>query len=137
MALGTADEENGCLWVVPGSNNEPVFPEVEGNIANVHASGAFDIEPVANTSNLDDGVNSLSRVAQQYGEETWLPVVVEPGDVIMCTLTPPRPLHRPTAQRPDPVTGSGCGCGCSGSGSGSGSGCTQPPNRQIRPRTSC
>lgn len=81
LALDTADEENGCLWVVPGTSNQPIFPEVGDNIANVHATGAFDIEPVANTSHLDDSVNTLSRVAHQYGEESWLPVRVDPGDV--------------------------------------------------------
>ena len=91
LALDRADEENGCLWVVPGSNNQPVFPEVKGNIANVHATGAFEIQEVANTSNLDDGVNTLSRVAHEYGEDTWLPVRVEEGDVIYFH---PHVLHR-------------------------------------------
>ena len=30
-----------------GTNHEPVNPEVDGNIANVHATGAFDIQEVA------------------------------------------------------------------------------------------
>ena len=79
------------MWVVPGSNNQPVFPEVKGNIANVHATGAFEIQEVANTSHLDDGVNTLSRVAHEYGEDTWQPVRVEEGDVIYFH---PHVLHR-------------------------------------------
>ena len=53
LALDDIDEENGCLWVVPQSNHQPVFPEVTAdgspNHANVHATGAFDIEPVSVT----------------------------------------------------------------------------------------
>ena len=138
LALDRADEENGCLWVVPGSNNEPVFPEVEGNIANVHATGAFDIEPVANTSNLDDGVNSLSRVAQQYGEETWLPVVVEPGDVIMCTLTA---QTAPPPNRPDPTRSPAAAAAAPAPAPAPAPAArnrpTARPNRQIRPRIRC
>ena len=26
MALDRADEENGCLWVIPGSHAEPIYP---------------------------------------------------------------------------------------------------------------
>lgn len=78
LALDDIDEENGCLWVVPGSNNEPVYPEV-GSQAAVHATCGFAIEEVEHTSHLDDGVNTLARVAQKYGERTWVPVTVLPG----------------------------------------------------------
>ena len=75
---------------VPGSNNQPIFPE-PGSIANVHATGSFDVEEVADTSNLDDSVNTLSRVAQEYGEQSWVAVRVDPGDVIYFH---PHLLHR-------------------------------------------
>jgi Phytanoyl-CoA dioxygenase (PhyH) len=29
VALDRADEENGCLWITPGSQNEPVYPEAD------------------------------------------------------------------------------------------------------------
>lgn len=80
LALDRADEETGCLWVVPGSNHEPVYPDRErGSL--IHAEGVFeDLDTVEKASDLDDGVNTLSRVAERY--ESSLPVVVDPGDVV-------------------------------------------------------
>jgi phytanoyl-CoA hydroxylase len=66
---------------------QPIFPE-PGSIANVHATGSLDIDEAANTSNLDDKLNTLSRVAHKYGQETWLAVRV---DVIYFH---PHLLHR-------------------------------------------
>lgn len=81
IALERADEDNGCLWVVPGSNNGPVYPPVEIGGGNVHALDAFaDLGKVSNVSHLDDEVNTLSRVVAQYPPP--IPVVLEPGDVL-------------------------------------------------------
>ena len=95
LALDEIDEANGCLWVVPGSNHQPVYPEVapDGtpNHANVHATGSMAVKPVTATSHLDDATNTLSEVARQYGEETWVPCRVSPGDVVFFH---PRLLHR-------------------------------------------
>ncbi len=80
LALDRADEENGCLWVVPGSHCEPIYPppNLRGII---HADGAFDdLETVENVSHLDDTVNTLSRVVAKYPPA--VPVVLEPGDVV-------------------------------------------------------
>ena len=89
LALERADEENGCLWVAPGSNHEPIYPD-EGGGHRVHAEGAFDeIETVEGISHLDDEVNTLSRVARRYGDA--VPVVVEAGDVVFFH---PHLLHR-------------------------------------------
>ncbi|MDE2808321.1 MAG: phytanoyl-CoA dioxygenase family protein, partial [Gemmatimonadota bacterium] len=89
LALERADEENGCLWVAPGSNHEPIYPD-EGGGHRVHAEGAFDeIEVVEGISHLDDEVNTLSRVARRYGDA--VPVVVEAGDVVFFH---PHLLHR-------------------------------------------
>src|SRR5207249_535364 len=30
MALDRADEENGCMWMTEGSQNEPVYPDSDG-----------------------------------------------------------------------------------------------------------
>ncbi len=89
LALDRADEETGCLWVVPGSNHEPIYPDDErGSL--VHAEGVFaDLGPVENASDLDDEVNTLARVAAQY--DPPLPVVVQPGDVVFFH---PHLLHR-------------------------------------------
>jgi len=80
LALDRADEENGCLWVVPGSHHEPIHPDRErGSL--VHAEGAIvDMELVENISHLNDEVNTLSRVAAKYAQ--MIPVVLEPGDVV-------------------------------------------------------
>ncbi|MCC7263940.1 MAG: phytanoyl-CoA dioxygenase family protein [Candidatus Latescibacteria bacterium] len=80
LALDRADEENGCLWVVPGSHHEPIYPDA-GRGSLIHAEGAFaDLQIVEQTSNLDDEVNTLSRVVAKYPPP--IPVVVEPGDVV-------------------------------------------------------
>ncbi|MEK0312357.1 phytanoyl-CoA dioxygenase family protein [Cohnella sp. 56] len=81
IALERADEDNGCLWVVPGSNHEPVYPPEEVGGGNVHAVDAFrDLHAVHNVSHLDDEVNTLSRVVAHYPPP--IPVVLEPGDVL-------------------------------------------------------
>jgi hypothetical protein len=80
LALDRADEENGCLWVVPGSHNEPIYPTPERH-AQVHAEESFeDLEQVENVSMLDDSINTLNRVVRKYPDP--IPVVCEPGDVI-------------------------------------------------------
>lgn len=81
FALERADEDNGCLWVVPGSNHEPVYPPEEVGGGNIHAVDAFkDLHKVNHVSHLDDAVNTLSRVVAQYPPP--VPVVLEPGDVL-------------------------------------------------------
>jgi phytanoyl-CoA hydroxylase len=66
LALDDADEENGCMHVVPGSHKEPIHPDA-GRGALVHAQEAFaDLGLVENISHLDDGQNSLSKVAGRY-----------------------------------------------------------------------
>ncbi|MBB6672486.1 phytanoyl-CoA dioxygenase family protein [Cohnella nanjingensis] len=81
IALERADEDNGCLWVVPGSNHEPIYPPEEIGGGNVHAVDAFrDLNAVRNVSHLDDEVNTLSRIVASYPPA--VPVVLEPGDVL-------------------------------------------------------
>jgi chlorinating enzyme len=80
IALDRADEDNGCLWVAPGSHNEPIYPD-GGRGALVHARGAFgDATVVEGISHLDDDVNTLSAQATRYAPH--VPVVVEAGDVV-------------------------------------------------------
>ncbi|MBW7456595.1 phytanoyl-CoA dioxygenase family protein [Paenibacillus sepulcri] len=81
VALEKADEENGCLWVVPGSNHEPVYPPEGMGGGNVHALDAFgDLNAVHNVSHLDDEVNTLSRIVAKYPPA--IPVPMEAGDVL-------------------------------------------------------
>jgi chlorinating enzyme len=81
IALEEVDEENGCLWVVPGSNHEPVYPPDGFGGGNVHALDAFeDLHAVQNVSHIDDEVNTLSKVVAQYPPA--IPVKLSAGDVL-------------------------------------------------------
>lgn len=81
IALEEVDEENGCLWVVPGSNHEPVYPPDGIGGGNVHAVDAFeDLNSVQNVSHIDDNVNTLSKVVAGYPPP--IPVILSPGDVL-------------------------------------------------------
>lgn len=81
IALEEVDEENGCLWVVPGSNHEPIYPPEWVGGGNVHALDAFkDLNSVENVSHLDDEVNTLSKVVANYPPP--IPVPMKPGDVL-------------------------------------------------------
>ncbi|MBI5708268.1 MAG: phytanoyl-CoA dioxygenase family protein [Armatimonadetes bacterium] len=80
MPLEPADEENGCLWVVPGSNHEPIYPPRNAP-AHVHAAGAFEgMKEVENVSHLDDEVNGLTDIVEKY--PPMISVPMEPGDVL-------------------------------------------------------
>lgn len=81
MALERADEENGCLWVVPGSNHEPIYPPDGIGGGNVHALDAFsDLHAVQNVSHINDEVNTLSKVVATYPPA--IPVPLDAGDVL-------------------------------------------------------
>lgn len=81
IALEEVDEENGCLWVVPGSNHEPIYPPDGVGGGNVHALDAFaDLHGVENVSHIDDEVNTLSKVVANYPPP--IPVPMSAGDVL-------------------------------------------------------
>lgn len=82
IALEEVDEDNGCLWVAPGSNHEPIYPPFGEGGGSVHAHDAFsDLEAVHNVSSLDDEANTLSKiVTSRY--ESIVPVPMSPGDVL-------------------------------------------------------
>jgi phytanoyl-CoA hydroxylase len=80
IALDAADEQNGCLWVVPGSHCEPVYPPTTP-WGFIHAEGAIEhLFPAENASHLDDEVNALTKVVRRYPDP--IPVPMEPGDVL-------------------------------------------------------
>jgi chlorinating enzyme len=80
LALETADEENGCLWVAPGSKHEPIYPDSNSHNGFVHSDGAFsNLDPVKGISVLDDEINTLSPVSRKYSKVS---APVEAGDVI-------------------------------------------------------
>jgi phytanoyl-CoA hydroxylase len=81
MAVDRADEENGCLWVAPGSHREPIYPPVSRagyvHADDRHIQGLFH---ASHASHMDDSINKLSEIAAKYGEA--VPVPLEPGDVL-------------------------------------------------------
>lgn len=81
FALDRADEQNGCLWVAPGSHHEPVYPpalrEHFVQPDDRHIDGLF---PATHASYMDDDINRLSRVAAKYGKS--VAAVMDPGDVL-------------------------------------------------------
>lgn len=80
MALDAADEDNGCLWVIPGSHCEPIYPPTRP-YGLMHADGVFDdLFEVENVSHLDDEVNTLTKVVRKYPDP--IPVPMQPGDVL-------------------------------------------------------
>lgn len=79
IALDDADEENGCLWVAPGSHAEPIYPPNETG-GPLHNQEAFDDLAVAeNVSSLNDQANSLTAVSEKHGAVS---VPVEAGSVV-------------------------------------------------------
>jgi phytanoyl-CoA hydroxylase len=79
LAVDRADEENGCMWFAVGSQHEPIYPTVDRRGRN-HGDSLADLEAVENVSNVDDEVNTLSRIAEKYAARI-VPAVMEPGDV--------------------------------------------------------
>lgn len=82
IALDRADEENGCMWMTRGSQNEPIYPPTEGYGYGQRELG--DIEPVsnvgANSNDDEDALNGLKPIAAKYADSA-APCVMEPGDV--------------------------------------------------------
>jgi len=89
MALDHVNEENGCIWVVPGSHIEPVHPF--GQPTGHHNPARYsDLQLLTNDSHKDDKENGLFESAvASYGSS--IPVVMEPGDVLFFHS---RILHR-------------------------------------------
>lgn len=79
IALDRATTENGCLWMTPGSQCEPIYPDCDGQ--SPHGDTFFDqIDYIQNASHPDTGKNTLAKIALQYQNE--VPAEVEPGDVV-------------------------------------------------------
>jgi phytanoyl-CoA hydroxylase len=95
VALDRADEENGCLWVTSGSQNEPVYPDADesrGHGGDTHLAG---IPSIAGADDPDEARNDLTPVAARYaGRER--PAVLDPGDAVFFGG---HVLHRSHANR--------------------------------------
>jgi phytanoyl-CoA hydroxylase len=82
IAIDRADTENGCLWMSPGSQNEPIYPPANG-----YGYGDFKLKEIEKVSNVgghcnddDDLQNTLRPIAERY-KSVEVPCILEPGDV--------------------------------------------------------
>jgi phytanoyl-CoA hydroxylase len=81
VALDRADEENGCLWVTSGSQNEPVYPDADESKGHGGDTHLADIHPVCGADDPNESRNDLTAIAAKYpGRER--PAVVDPGDAV-------------------------------------------------------
>ena len=79
IALDPATKENGCLWMTPGSQVEPIYPDCDG----VSEQGDIvlaDIPQIKNASHPDTEKNTVADIALQYEKE--VAAEVEPGDAV-------------------------------------------------------
>jgi phytanoyl-CoA hydroxylase len=81
IALDRADEENGCLRVTAGSQNEPVYPDVDADAGHGGDRLLADIPAIAGADDPDERRNGLTAVAAKY-EGREVAAVVDPGDVV-------------------------------------------------------
>jgi ectoine hydroxylase-related dioxygenase (phytanoyl-CoA dioxygenase family) len=79
LALDPATKDNGCLWMTPGSQAEPIYPDCDGVTDNGH-NVIHDIPQIRNASHPDLDKNTLSKVAAKYDVE--LAAEMNPGDVV-------------------------------------------------------
>jgi phytanoyl-CoA hydroxylase len=95
LALDPADEENGCLHLTVGSQNEPVYPDVDEDAGHGGDRLLADIPSIAGADDPDESRNDLTPVAAKYaGREVT--AVVDPGDVVFFGG---HVLHRSHANR--------------------------------------
>ena len=80
LAIDPADEENGCLWMTPGSQHEPIYPDCDG--ATQQGDTILgDIESIKNASHPDVEKNTLAQIAIGYDRE--VPIHAQPGDLVL------------------------------------------------------
>ena len=95
IALDRADEENGCVWITRGSQNEPVYPDADESKGHGGDVLLADIPRVTGADDPDEARNDLTAVARRYpGAE--VPAVLDPGDAVFFGG---HVLHRSHANR--------------------------------------
>jgi len=82
IAIDRADTENGCMWMSPGSQNEPIYPPEDG-----YGYGDWMLKNIEQVKNVggqcnDDAdlANTLRPICERY-QPVEVPCVMEPGDV--------------------------------------------------------
>jgi chlorinating enzyme len=81
VALDRADEENGCLWVTSGSQNEPVYPDIDQSKGHGGDFHLADIHAVSGADDPDVSRNDLAKVAAKYPDRER-PAILDPGDAV-------------------------------------------------------
>jgi len=81
LAIDRADEENGCLWMVVGSQHEPIYPDKNKIGQNHSAEALADLRIIENASNTNEELNGLTPIARKYTGR-HVAVIAEPGDVV-------------------------------------------------------
>jgi phytanoyl-CoA hydroxylase len=79
VALDRADTENGCVWISPGSQHEPVYPDADEESRHGGDRHLADMVPVSGADDPDEARNGLTPVARRYAEE---PAELDPGDAV-------------------------------------------------------
>ncbi len=97
LAIDEADEENGCLWMTPGSQHEPIYPDCDGATRQGDTI-LSDIEAIKAASHPDIEVNTLARIALEYDNE--IKIEAQPGDVIFFGGHVFHRSHRNASGRP-------------------------------------
>jgi chlorinating enzyme len=84
LAIDDVDEENGCMYFTPGSQNEPIYPPSDMPFFGDAALAG--IERIKGASDTDDAKNDLVRIAaRKYGVTARgvneVPAIMKAGDV--------------------------------------------------------
>lgn len=98
LAIDPADDENGCLHVLVGSQHEPIHPSVENRRLHYpygEISG-LSVFPGEFHSATDESKNGLMAVVRRYAPEAEVVVSADPGDVVFFGG---HILHRSLANR--------------------------------------
>lgn len=82
IAIDRADEENGCMYMIPGSQHEPIYPPKSG-----HGYGDWGLKDIPEVSGVGghsssdhDPENELNPMVERY-DSSAVPCIMEPGDV--------------------------------------------------------
>ena len=81
LAVDPADEENGCVMVIPGSHHEPIYPDEHRRGQNHTDESIGDLNVINGASATDENLNGLSKIASKYGDNE-IPTRMAPGDVM-------------------------------------------------------
>lgn len=82
IAVDPVDEENGCMFMLPGSNHEPIYPPKSG-----HGYGDWGLKDIPEVSGVgghsnsdEDPQNELNPIVKSQ-QASPIACVMEPGDV--------------------------------------------------------